>query len=261
MTTVRPAAVAGQFYPDDRTELRETVRSYLNAADHRPRAPKALIVPHAGYIYSGPVAASAYAQLDSLREQISRVVLIGPSHFVPFVGLAVCSADVFQTPLGDIEIDTDVVRDLLTMPQVHLLDAAHAREHSLEVQLPFLQEVLDDFRLVPLVVGEASAEDVAEVIDRLWEDPQTLFVISSDLSHHHDAVTARHLDRETSRVIGELQYEELSGGRACGYKPISGLLCVVRRRGLHAHVVDLRNSGDTAGPSDRVVGYGAYVIE
>jgi len=261
MTTIRPPAVAGQFYPGDRTELRETVRNYLSEADHRALTPKALIVPHAGYIYSGPVAASGYAQLESLRDQISRVVLLGPSHFVPFPGLAVCSADLFQTPLGDIAIDVDAVRDLLSLPQVHLLDAAHAREHSLEVQLPFLQEVLDDFQLVPLVVGDASTDEVAEVIDRLWDGPQTLFVISSDLSHYHDAVTAKHLDRETSQAIGELRYEELGGSRACGYKPISGLLCVARRRGLHVQVVDLRNSGDTAGPSDRVVGYGAYVIE
>ena len=261
MTTIRPAAVAGQFYPENRTRLRETVRSYLNAADAHRLRPKALIVPHAGYIYSGPVAASGYAQLEPLRTKIGRVVLLGPSHFVPFEGLAVSSADLFRTPLGDVAIDTESVRDLLTLPQVQLLDAAHAREHSLEVQLPFLQEVLNDFLLVPIVVGDASVDDVAEVIDRLWDGPETLFVISSDLSHYHDASTAKQLDRETSLAITAMRSEDLNGGRACGYKPISGLLRVARRRGMQVHIIDLRNSGDTAGSADRVVGYGAYVIE
>ena len=262
MSHDRPPAVAGAFYPSDPEELDQIVRSCLEGAEAQSSkaAPKALIAPHAGYIYSGPIAASAYARLASVRSSIRRVVLLGPSHVVPLVGLAASSADAFLTPLGRIPVDRAAVERVLALPHVELLDQAHAREHSLEVHLPFLQRVLDDFSLVPLVVGDASPEEVADVLDQLWGGPETLIVISSDLSHYHDYETARQLDAATSHAIENLSPEEIHGEGACGRVPVRGLLVVAKRRGLHAETIDLRNSGDTAGPRDGVVGYGAYVF-
>jgi AmmeMemoRadiSam system protein B len=267
MAVIRQPAVAGRFYPDDAGQLRSAVQGYLNEARLRlpdrkiDGPPKAIIVPHAGYVYSGSVAASAYAQLEPFRDLFRRVVLLGPSHYFRIRGLAACHADIFETPLGPIPVDTAAVERLLEMPQVERVDAAHAREHSLEVHLPFLQQVLDDFRLIPLTVGDATPDEVAEVIEALWGGSETLFVISSDLSHFHDYETARRLDRETSQTIESLRYEELRGDRACGFKPISGLLDALRKRNMHVRLLDLRNSGDTGGDRDRVVGYGAYVID
>ncbi|MCU0937350.1 MAG: AmmeMemoRadiSam system protein B [Gammaproteobacteria bacterium] len=260
MALVRRPAVAGMFYPDDPRELRESVQALLAAAPALGPAPKALIAPHAGYVYSGPTAAVAYARLVPARETIRRVVLLGPSHRVPFAGIAACRADVFETPLGRIPVDTGALDQIADLPQVQALDAAHLREHSLEVQLPFLQVVLRDFALVPLVVGDASPDQVAQVLDRLWGGPETLIVVSSDLSHYHDYATAQRLDRETSRLIEGLSRAELHGEQACGCRPINGLLRAARSHGLGAALLDLRNSGDTAGPRDRVVGYGAYAF-
>jgi hypothetical protein len=261
MTIVRAAAVAGLFYPDDPRELRAMLGRFLAAAAPAAGpAPKALIVPHAGYVYSGPVAASAYARLRAARGQVARVVLLGPAHYVGFHGLALAGADWFETPLGRIAIDKAAEAALADLPQVQTLPAAHAREHSLEVHLPFLQELLGEFRLVPLVAGEASAAEVDAVLERLWGGPETLIVVSSDLSHYHDYASAQRLDRATTRAIEALRYEDLGHEDACGRVPVSGLLSAVRRRGLAVRTVDLRNSGDTAGPRDRVVGYGAYVV-
>ncbi|MDT8384973.1 MAG: AmmeMemoRadiSam system protein B [Gammaproteobacteria bacterium] len=262
-TTIRPPAVAGMFYPADRQQLHDDVTDYLaSAVATRPNAPvpKAIIAPHAGYVYSGPVAASAYARLLPARDRIHRVILLGPSHRVPFRGLASSSADAFTTPLGQIRLDRAAIDSLADLPQVQRLDAAHAQEHSLEVHLPFLQEVLDDFQLVPLVVGDASPAEVAAVLERLWGGPETLIVISSDLSHYHDYTTARRLDRHTSNAIEGLRAEAVHSEDACGCVPVAGLLYLAREHGLQASTIDLRNSGDTAGPRDRVVGYGAYVF-
>jgi AmmeMemoRadiSam system protein B len=259
----RPAAVAGRFYPGNAAELDEEVSGYLeSAARGRGDAPvpKAVIAPHAGTIYSGPVAASAYARLLPARDRIERVVLLGPAHRVWFEGVATSSADAFTTPLGDIPIDTDAVQRLLKMPGVVESDEAHRLEHSLEVHLPFLQLTLERFRLVPLVVGNAKPEIVGDIIDALWGGDETIIVISSDLSHFHDYDTAARLDRETSSIIERLELEKLNGERACGYQPIRGLLQVARRRGMRAELIDLRSSGDTAGPRREVVGYGSYVV-
>lgn len=265
MASVRHPAVAGLFYPAEPERLRAVLGEYLRAAASSSEGggpvPKAIIAPHAGYIYSGPVAGTAYARLRPLRGRVTRVVLLGPAHRVWFRGLALPQADRFLTPLGEIALDQEGVARITELPQVRVLEAAHAQEHSLEVQLPFLQEVLGDFRLVPLAVGEATAQEVGEVIERLWDGPQTLVVVSSDLSHYHDYDTARQRDEATSRAIEQLRYEDLDGESACGYVPVSGLLYVARRRGLRARTLDLRNSGDTAGPRDRVVGYGAYAFE
>ncbi|MBK1701897.1 AmmeMemoRadiSam system protein B [Thiococcus pfennigii] len=262
MSMVRPAAVAGRFYPGDPRELKRVVDDYLTEAMPQTQAPppKALIVPHAGYIYSGAIAAEAYASLAAARATISRVVLLGPAHRVFVRGLAASGAERFETPLGAVPLDRAAIDRALTLPQVTIMDAAHAEEHSLEVQLPFLQEVLAAFTLVPFVVGDASPEEVAEVLELLWGGPETLIVVSSDLSHYHDYGTARRLDAATSHAIETLHPEDIGEEQACGRQPVNGLLEVARRRGLRAETLDLRNSGDTAGPRDQVVGYGAYVF-
>ncbi len=257
----RPPAVAGLFYPAHPTELRQLLEKYLQAAATEAKPPKALIVPHAGYAYSGPAAASAYARLKPAHATITRVLLIGPSHRVGFQGLAVSAADAFVTPLGAIEIDKAAIDKLCGLPFVVYLEAAHSHEHSLEVQLPFLQVLLDDFKLVPVVAGEATPAQVEQVLDCLWGGPETLIVISSDLSHYHDYLTAKTRDQATSTLIEQLQYEQLSAAAACGKVPVSGLLKWAKAQSLSIKTVDLRNSGDTAGDHSRVVGYGAYVIE
>jgi len=260
MSLSRHPAVAGLFYPDDPHELKRLVDGYLAETSAQDRPPKALIVPHAGYVYSGPIAASAYATLAPAHASVTRVVLMGPAHRVPVRGLAASSAAQFDTPLGPIALDREAIDLALTLPQVNLMDQAHALEHSLEVQLPFLQEVLDGFALVPFVVGDASPEEVAEVLDLLWGGPETLIVISSDLSHYHDYATARRLDAATTRAIESLRPQDIGYDQACGRVPVNGLLALARRRGLQARTLDLRNSGDTAGSRDQGVGYGAYVF-
>lgn len=259
--TIRQPAVAGMFYPDNPAELDSMISDYLG---HTPAsagpAPKAIIVPHAGYIYSGPVAASAYKQLQPLRKRIKRVVLLGPSHRVYLTGLAASHATHFATPFGLIPLDQAAIARTLSLPQVQYMDAAHASEHSLEVHLPFLQKVLGDFSLVPLVVGEASPQQVAQVLELFWDDESTLIVISSDLSHYHDYQTAKQRDRATSNAIEAMAPERIGYDDACGRNPVNGLLHLARAHHLHVTTLDLRNSGDTAGPRDRVVGYGAYAI-
>ena len=261
MTHIRTPAVAGMFYPADANTLQAMVDDFLAGAETHGDIPKALIVPHAGYIYSGPIAASAYHLLEQARHTITRVILLGPSHRVPLFGLAVSSADYFSTPLGNIPLDRAAMEKILPLKQVRLMDEAHTMEHSLEVQLPFLQSLLEDFTLVPLVVGDASAGEVGDVLETLWGGPETLIVISSDLSHYHDYATAKRMDQATSQAIETLQAEAVSHDGACGRNPIKGLLAVAARKGLHVRTVDLRNSGDTAGPRDQVVGYGAYVFD
>ena len=259
---VRPPAVAGRFYPNNPAKLRQMVENFLHEVKARAgSAPKAIIAPHAGYVYSGPVAASAYARLAPARETIKRVVLLGPSHFVAFDGLAATGAAAFSTPLGTVPVDTAAIRDICSrLPQVRVRDEAHADEHALEVQLPFLQVVLADFKIVPLLVGEARDEEVAEVIKALWGGVETRLVISSDLSHYHDYRTAQQTDSGTARTIESLNGKKLRGDLACGCRPICGLLNAAKERGLRCRAVDLRNSGDTSGERDRVVGYGAFIF-
>ena len=258
---VRPAAVAGTFYPGSAAELKRTVRGFLDAVPPPAQAapPKALIVPHAGYVYSGPVAAQAYARLAAARDRIHRVVLMGPSHRVPFRGIAACRRHWYETPLGRVPVDQEAIAQVLNIPGVGYLDDAHALEHSLEVQLPFLQELLAGFKLVPLVAGDADPDLAGQVLETLWGGPETLVVISSDLSHYHPYDEGRALDQATSAAITGLDYEHLDYDSACGRVPISGLLWLARRSGLTVEMLDLRSSGDTAGDKRRVVGYGAYV--
>lgn len=261
-TTTRPAAVAGQFYPDDAQALRAELHAALAGAHSAPaaHAPKMLVVPHAGYVYSGPIAASAYALLAPAAGRIRRVVLLGPTHRVALRGLARPTVAAFETPLGRVPLDLAALDALADLPQVVASDAAHAQEHSLEVQLPFLQTVLGAFALVPLAVGEASATSVAEVLERLWGGDETLVVISSDLSHYLPYARACTADRATIERI--LQFAtDLDPHEACGARPLSGALQVARACGLRARLLDLRNSGDTAGDRARVVGYGAIAFE
>jgi len=260
MTSVRYAAVSGLFYPDDPAVLREQLEGFLATVPSDGSVPKALIAPHAGYIYSGPVAAHAYARLRPARGRIRRVVLLGPSHRVGFRGLALSGADWFETPLGRIAVDHETEAALNDLPQVQVLPRAHEKEHSLEVHLPFLQEMLGEFTLVPIVVGESRPEEVAQVLKRLWGGDETLIVISSDLSHYHDYQTACTRDAATARAIETLHYEDIGYDDACGRGPVSGLLHYAREHGLHVQTLDLRNSGDTAGPRNQVVGYGAWAV-
>jgi AmmeMemoRadiSam system protein B/AmmeMemoRadiSam system protein A len=260
-TMTRPAAVAGLFYPADAKALRRQLDRLLTAAavtDDAP-APKVLVVPHAGYVYSGPVAAHAYALLARWRTRTRRVVLLGPTHRVSVRGLAVPTVSAFETPLGRVELDRDAITELADLPQVVASDAAHAQEHALEVQLPFLQTVLDRFTLVPLAVGACSADAVAQVIERLWGGDETLIVISTDLSHYLPYQQAQTTDRDTVERIVRLD-PLLDHQQACGATPLAGALLSARAHGLAARLLDVRNSGDTAGDRSRVVGYCALAL-
>lgn len=257
MSTVRQPAAAGTFYPGLRRTLEASVDALLATAAPRGARPKALVVPHAGYVYSGPIAASAYAQLQAPLP--TRVVLVGPSHFDPLRGLALPACSAFQTPLGAVPVDARAAAALAGFSWVVASRAAHAHEHSLEVQLPFLQRVLPAFSVVPLAVGRASADEVAQVLEALWGGDETLVVISTDLSHYLPYAEARALDERTARSI--LQADDaIDDEQACGAYGLRGFLQVARRRGLRSAQLDLRSSGDTAADRSRVVGYGAFAF-
>jgi len=261
MTSIRPAAVAGTFYPKDAAELTSTVQGFMDdvqVPDESP--PKAIIAPHAGYVYSGAVAARAYARITPIADQIHRVILLGPCHRVAVQGLALSGADYYETPLGRVALDKDAAAEILDMPQVQVFDATHAQEHSLEVHVPFLQMLLGDFTLLPLVVGETTPDDVADVLERLWGGDETLIVISTDLSHFLDYAGAQAIDARTCQAIENLRPEDIEQGGACGRYPVGGMLRLAERRGMSIETIDLRNSGDTAGTKDKVVGYGSWVL-
>lgn len=264
MSLIRAAAVAGTFYPGNREELASSVRHYLDGAAKSAvtaDAPKAIIAPHAGYVYSGAIAGQVYASLRPAAHRIERVVLLGPAHRVGFAGLAAPDCDAFETPLGPVTVDRAAIEAVCDLPQVTRRGDAHRDEHSLEVQLPFLQDVLGQFTLVPLVVGQCDAAQVAAVLDRLWGGPETLIVISSDLSHYEDYDTAQRLDGATAAAIESLQPDRIEQRQACGRLPIAGLLRVARHRGMTVKRLGLCNSGDTAGDRKRVVGYGAWRLD
>jgi len=258
--TIREAAVAGLFYPAKPMALRAEVDQLLRDADPRHgMTPKVLIVPHAGYVYSGAVAAEAYRLLEPLRRIIRRVVMLGPAHRHFLDGMALPAADYFRTPLGAVPLDGVTMAELARLPGVGISDLPHQDEHCLEVQLPFLQQILDDFDLVPLLVGHCDPDRVATVLDTAWGGGETLIVISSDLSHYLPYADARRTDRDTSKRILQ-KSATLSGDHACGAYALNGLLRSRRCAGLDVELVDLRNSGDTAGDKSRVVGYGAFVF-
>lgn len=267
---LRPAAVAGRFYPAEPEALRKSVDRFIDEGRRqRPEIRteteaaglKAIIAPHAGYVYSGPIAGTVYARVAALRGKVNRVVLIGPAHYVGFRGIATCSADVFRTPLGDVPVDRESVEALQALPDVGVIDKAHVPDHALEVQLPFLQRCLGDFRVAPLLVGDVAVERVAAVLKHLWGDDRTLIVVSSDLSHFLDYETASAKDRGTAEAIEQLNAGAIGSDQACGRRAIQGLIQCALAEGLQCRLLDLRNSGDTSGARDRVVGYGAFIFE
>lgn len=259
MVAKRLPAVAGLFYPADPCALSEEINRYLGLAPNSEIIPKALIVPHAGYIYSGAIAAAGYNTLRSIAAQIRRVVLLGPAHRVAFRGLALPDVDSFVTPLGQVEIDCDAVARIKSLPQVIVNNRAHESEHALEVQIPFLQTMLTEFKLLPLVIGTASAKEVTEVLNLVWGDKETLIIISSDLSHYLPYESARNEDSKTALSILQLR-SLINYEQACGVIPINSLLVAARQHHLTTHLLDLRNSGDTAGPREQVVGYGTFAF-
>jgi MEMO1 family protein len=261
MSAIRAPAVAGSFYPADAGRLRAMVAGFVAAASGSGRSrPKAIIAQHAGYVYSGPTAGAAFSALGREVRRIRRVVVAGPAHFVAIRGLAVPTCQAFRTPLGEVLLDRAALDTLENLPSVRRADAPHTPEHSIEVELPFLQVALGEFALLPLLVGDARPAEVRDVLATLWGGPETLIVVSSDLSHYHPYPVAQQLDEATAQVIEALDETGLGPQAACGYLPIAGLLLEAKRRGLGAVRLDLRNSGDTAGARDSVVGYGAWAF-
>lgn len=265
---IRQPAVAGAFYPAQAEALKPMVAAYLKkGATVSADFPKAIVAPHAGYQYSGPIAGSAFKPWyvyspgnEARSEKIRRVVLIGPSHFVGFEGLALSPALAWQTPLGVVPVDAEGMAMAAECLEVKYLASAHAREHSLEVELAFLQSVFKDFAIVPIVTGDCDPDNLSALILKLWGGPETVFVISSDLSHFLDYHTARQLDRQTANAIEELTPEAILPEQACGRLAIQGMLQAAAEKKLKTVTADLRNSGDTAGSRDRVVGYGAFIF-
>jgi AmmeMemoRadiSam system protein B/AmmeMemoRadiSam system protein A len=263
MNAIRQPAVAGTFYPAQPDALERQLAQFLSEAGNDAPSmapPKAIIGPHAGYVYSGSVAARAYARLAAARGKIRRVVLIGPSHYVAFRGIAVDTSEAWVTPCGTVPLDADAIGQLRSIPMVGVLEQAHQREHALEVHVPFLQRVLGDFRLVPVVTGDAPPESVAALLDTLWGGPETLIVISTDLSHYLDYAACQRIDQITAEAIERFDPDVLTPTHACGSLATKGLLRIARDRGMTIERLDLRNSGDTAGPRNRVVGYGAWAL-
>ena len=261
MTAVRAPAIAGSFYPANRERLARDVDGFLSEAGNGVDSlPKAIIVPHAGYIYSGAVAARAYASVAAGADRIRRIVMLGPAHRMAVLGMAAPSVDAFRTPLGDVPLDRPAIDSLSELQQMQIRDDAHREEHCLEVQLPFLQRIFKDFKLIPLIVGDASPYQVTEVLERLWGGPETLIVISSDLSHYYDYETAQTLDARAADAIETKRPDGIQPEQACGQIPIAGLLISARKRGLTVTRMDLRNSGDTGAPRNHVVGYGSWIF-
>ena len=265
MSFAKQPNVAGSFYPQKKSVLQQTIVDLLNDAPLIPlnnsqSLPKAMIVPHAGYIYSGTVAAVAYKPFSKAKHKPNKIILIGPSHFVPFFGIATIKADSFITPLGEIFVDENLVNAALNINGVISQDNAFQKEHCLEVQLPFIQEVLPGCRIAPFLVGNASYQEVANLLKALWGGPETLIIVSSDLSHYHDYATANKLDQVTSMAIEQLAIDKMADNSACGKLPIQGLLQCAIDFGLKVTKLELKNSGDTFGDKSRVVGYGAYYL-
>ena len=261
MGSIRQPAVAGSFYPGDSARLSEVVERFLGGhLRAKTRAPKAIIAPHAGYDYSGPVAGSVYSLLRNEAANVRSVVLMGPAHRVAIHGLAAPGCEAFDTPIGRVRVDRQSVKALAKRRLISINDPVHQKEHGLEVHLPFLQTIFPDFSMVPLAVGDAKTPAVQAVLNALWGGPETLIVVSSDLSHYYPYNEAQALDEKTAASIEKLEPEAIGSEQACGQIAIQGLLLCARDRGLEARTLDLRNSGDTAGSPHQVVGYGAFIV-
>ncbi|MDH5717871.1 MAG: AmmeMemoRadiSam system protein B [Spirochaetia bacterium] len=258
MTLIRKPAVAGYFYPDNKDNLKKQIKKYFSVAKDNKIFGRAVISPHAGYVYSGQAAAFAISSFLENKEKIKRIILFGPAHRYSLSGIAADSAEKFQTPLGNVPVDLELTEKLINSFLIQYNDEAHAKEHSLEVQLPFLQEVIKKFKIVPLVAGNTNEEEIAEVIKFLWEDKSNYFIISSDLSHYLSYEKAKKKDRETSDYIEKLEFNKISSDRACGSLLINGFLRAAKKLNLKVKTLYLTNSGDTGGDKSSVVGYGAY---
>ena len=257
---VRRPAVAGDFYPSGAQELKRAVEALLSQAKKRELSGLCgVVAPHAGYVYSGPIAGKAFSLLAHSNDGPNRILLIGPPHYVPLRGIVAPSCSAFATPLGDVAVDVGAVESLRDAGLVTLDDTPHAPEHALEVELPFLQRVLEDFTIVPLLVGAASPEQVARVIETVL-GKRTLLVVSTDLSHYLDYATAERRDLATAGTIERLDYTTLGPNDACGFSALNGALCAASRCSWTVTRLDLRNSGDTSGEKRRVVGYGAWAF-
>jgi AmmeMemoRadiSam system protein B len=261
MTAVIHPYCVGKFFPAEAVELREKVEQLLRATPATPASPKAIIAPHASYDYSGPIAASAYAYLAGCAERIRQVVLLGTCHFVHYGGLLTTSAEAIDTPLGPVRVDRLAVERAAQLPQISVHDEAHRLDHALAVQLPLLRQTLSEFSIVPFLVTDCDAEEVADVLELLWDGDATLILVSSDLSHNLGYDEACRRDRHTARAILQFDADAIGRDDACGYRAIAGLLLAARQHNLRAHQIDLRNSGDTIGRRDHVVGYGAFAFE
>jgi len=262
----RPAAVAGTFYPRDHDELTQSILQMLQvAATLQPESTteqtsiRTIIAPHAGYIYSGPIAASAYHYIQPSASTIENVILIGPAHRAAVTTCVCPTARWFETPLGKIPIAQDILEPLVKQKLLYIDQHAHQFEHSLEVHLPFLQTLCSDFTLIPLLVGDCAAQNIVDIISLLQTD-NSLLIVSTDLSHFLDYQSANQRDKKTTAAIESLDYSAIGPEDACGCVALSGLLLHAQQQGLHINSVDYRNSGDTAGNKNRVVGYGAYVV-
>ncbi|MDP2698471.1 AmmeMemoRadiSam system protein B [Thalassospira sp.] len=262
----RPPAIAGTFYPADADELARQINGLLAQARVAPSPPgkdsppKAIIVPHAGLMFSGAIAADGFATVAGLCDRVKRIVIIGPAHRMAFQGMAVATADTFATPLGPLAVDMDAIQTALTLPSVQILDAAHRDEHGLEIELPFIQRLLGDVKIVPVLVSRCAPRHVFDLIEKLWGGSETLIVISSDLSHFYDDATARHKDARTRDLIMAFDTKNLGPDDACGALPIAGLLLSARKRAMTVTTLSMGNSGNASGDTSRVVGYGAWAF-
>ena len=256
----KKADVAGLFYPAEPKELREMIEVFISNAKVAQNLTRAIIAPHAGYVYSGPIAGSAYRALYSSKETIKNVVIMSPSHNISFDGVATHSADSFSTPLGDLHVNKEIKETISNLPFVKELDNAFIREHALEVHLPFIQHTLPQAKIVPLIVGHTYPEEIQMLLETLWPDPTNAFVISSDLSHFLSYVQAQKIDSLTAKQIEKLLYKEIHHEQCCGFFPLRGLLKFAKEHGLKITALDLRNSADTAGDKGRVVGYGSFIV-
>ncbi len=259
--SLQAAAVAGMFYPGNPAQLAAGVDGSLAKAAPPRLSPKAVIAPHAGHVYSGDIAGAAYRLLAQRKGEIKRVVLLGPNHRMPVRGIALSPAEAWETPFGPLPVDRTARDSLARQPGFAVTPMPFVNEHSLEVHLPFIHRVLGKVEILPMLVGETTTEQASRTLDALWGGPETAIIISSDLSHYHDYETCRTKDEETASGIERLQQDICVGDRACGFHSIKGLIDQAQRRDLRVTALDVRNSGDTHGPRDRVVGYGSFAFE
>ncbi|MDH5654459.1 MAG: AmmeMemoRadiSam system protein B [Spirochaetia bacterium] len=257
METVRESAVAGSFYPDEKKHLADLVDSYLSGEDKKNPLPEAIIVPHAGYMYSGAVAGKGYTSIKQL--DIKNILIIGPAHRVYVNGLAIPDCDAFVTPLGKISVNKELYPELVKLPFISINDEAHKDEHCIEVQLPFLQRLFTSFQIIPVLAGNADEEQIQTLFD-LTSGKIDLIIVSSDLSHYNSYETAKNLDRNAANSIEALDPFSLESEQACGSRPIKGLLLYAKRAGLKVKTLVLQNSGDVSGSRSSVVGYGSFIF-